>query len=164
LLDAGQKTCAQLASYYSCNLATLFMSRAKEEVFMSGVNKNQIDTLRGIMELELARLVEETQKLMNPELKENINEIDGGSADVDDEAVADAIVDVDNAIIGFHLQKARDLNSALDRVQAGTYGVCIDCNENIGFERLSAYPTAKRCIKCQSLHEKASANRPASTI
>ncbi len=119
---------------------------------MSDISKKQIDALHGIMELELARLVEETQKEMDPELKASINDIDGGAADVD------------NAIIGLHLDEINDLNSALDRIQKGTFGLCIDCGDVVSFERLSAYPTAKRCIKCQSLHEKTSANRPASTI
>ncbi len=131
---------------------------------MTNITKNQIDTLQGIMEMELARLVDETQDEMDPELKANINDIDGGAADVDDEAVADTLVDIDNAIIGLHLQNARDLNAALDRIQAGVYGICIDCSDDIGFERLSAYPTAKRCIKCQSLHEKTFASEPTSSF
>ena len=116
------------------------------------------------MEAELVRLVHETQDEMNPELKANINSIDGGAADVDDEAVAGTMVDTDNAIIGMHLQKARDLNSALDRIQTGVYGMCIDCSDDIGLERLSAYPTAKRCIKCQNLHEKTLASGSTSSF
>lgn len=131
---------------------------------MTKITKQQIDVLQKIMELELESLVDETQQEMDPQLKASINEIDGGAADVDDEAVADTIVDVDNAIIGMHLQKARDLNAALDRIQTGTYGICIDCGDDISFERLTAYPTAKRCIICQSRREKTRANRPASTI
>jgi DnaK suppressor protein len=131
---------------------------------MRSLTKKHIETLQGIMEAELARLVHETQDEMNPELKANINSIDGGAADVDDEAVADNIVDTDNAIIGMHLQKARDLNSALDRIQAGVYGMCTDCGDEIGYERLSAYPTAKRCIECQSLHEKTFASGQTSSF
>lgn len=131
---------------------------------MTKITKQQVDTLQKIMELELEGLVDETQSEMNPELKASINDIDGGAADVDDEAVADTIVDIDNAIIGLHLQQARDLNAALDRIQTGVYGVCIDCGDDISFERLSAYPTAKRCIICQSRREKTRMNRPASTL
>jgi RNA polymerase-binding transcription factor DksA len=131
---------------------------------MSSISKKQINALQGIMESELARLVKETQKEMDPELKSSINDIDGGASDIDDEAVADSIVDVDNAIIGLHLHKIKDLNLALDRIQEGSFGICIDCGDDVGFERLSAYPTAKRCIKCQILHEKKSATSTASTI
>ena len=129
---------------------------------MSNITKNQIDELQKVMEAELARLVDETRDEMNPALKTNYNDIDGDVAD--DEAVADAIVDTDNAIIGLHLQNARDLNAALDRIQTGVYGDCIDCGDEISFERLSAYPTAKRCIKCQQQHEKTYATEPKSSF
>ena len=130
---------------------------------MSNISKNQVDELQGVMEAELAQLVDETQDKMNPELKANYLDI-GGDGDTGDEAVADTIVDIDNAVIGLHLQKVTDLNAALDRIQAGVYGVCIDCGSDIGFERLSAYPTAKRCIRCQHLREKTFASKPKSNL
>lgn len=47
-----------------------------------------------------------------------------------------------------------DIDAALQRLQAGTYGQCTDCGVTIPPARLNAYPTAKRCIDCQSLVEK----------
>jgi DnaK suppressor protein len=41
----------------------------------------------------------------------------------------------------------------LIRIATGQYGVCIDCETNIPFERLNAYPTAKRCLTCQQHYE-----------
>jgi RNA polymerase-binding transcription factor DksA len=127
---------------------------------MLNITKNQIDTLKSVMEAELARLTDETQDEMNPDLKGNYAEIDGDVADTGDRAVADTIVDIDNAIIGLHLQEISDLNAALDRIQANVYGVCIDCEEEINFERISVYPTAERCINCQSLRDKTYASIP----
>jgi DnaK suppressor protein len=46
-----------------------------------------------------------------------------------------------------------DIDAALERIQAGTYGICSDCGVSIPPARLNAYPTAKRCIDCQSLSE-----------
>lgn len=46
-----------------------------------------------------------------------------------------------------------DIEAALERIQAGTYGTCCDCGVHIPAARLNAYPTAKRCIACQSLAE-----------
>jgi DnaK suppressor protein len=129
---------------------------------MSSISTKQIDSLRELMEAELAKLVIETQDEMNPALKTSFIDIDGDVAD--DERVADVIVDTDNAIIGLHLQNARDLNAALDRIQTGVYGICIDCGSEIGLERLSAYPTAERCIKCQYQHEKTFASEPKSSF
>lgn len=120
---------------------------------MANISNNQINALKKVMEAELAQLVNETRYEMNPESKPSYVDV-GGDGNAADEAVADTIVDTDNAVIGLHLQKANDLNAALDRIQSGAYGICLDCNDSIGFERLSAYPTAKRCISCQQLHEK----------
>jgi len=47
----------------------------------------------------------------------------------------------------------RDIKAARERLSAGTYGICTDCGEPITYERLLAYPTAKRCIHCQRLRE-----------
>ncbi len=46
-----------------------------------------------------------------------------------------------------------DIEAALERIEAGTYGQCTDCGVIIPPARLSAYPTAKRCIDCQTLAE-----------
>jgi DnaK suppressor protein len=46
-----------------------------------------------------------------------------------------------------------DIEAALGRMDAGTYGQCTDCGVTIPPARLSAYPTAKRCINCQTAAE-----------
>ncbi len=46
-----------------------------------------------------------------------------------------------------------DIETALDRLDAGTYGQCPDCGETIPPPRLNAYPSAKRCIGCQTVAE-----------
>jgi DnaK suppressor protein len=46
-----------------------------------------------------------------------------------------------------------DIEAALERMDAGTYGQCTDCGVTIPAARLSAYPTAKRCIGCQTQKE-----------
>jgi DnaK suppressor protein len=43
----------------------------------------------------------------------------------------------------------RDTRAAIRRVDAGTFGVCVDCEEDILPKRLVAVPWAARCIACQ---------------
>jgi len=43
-----------------------------------------------------------------------------------------------------------DIEAAMERMGAGTYGQCTDCGVSIPPARLNAYPTAKRCIDCQT--------------
>jgi DnaK suppressor protein len=41
-----------------------------------------------------------------------------------------------------------DVERALEKLEDGTYGICDDCGEAIGEERLEAIPWATLCINC----------------
>lgn len=43
----------------------------------------------------------------------------------------------------------RRLRSAIERVDDGSYGVCMECDEDISSKRLAAIPWAELCIHCQ---------------
>lgn len=43
---------------------------------------------------------------------------------------------------------------ALRRVQAGTYGTCLNCGEGIGKARLQAFPRATHCVTCKQREER----------
>lgn len=49
----------------------------------------------------------------------------------------------------------RDIEAALQRIDDGHYGQCIDCGTGITLARLQAQPAALRCIRCQEALEKA---------
>src|SRR5713101_400764 len=41
------------------------------------------------------------------------------------------------------------IEEALDRIEAGDYGICLGCDEPIPAKRLQALPWAKYCVTCQ---------------
>jgi DnaK suppressor protein len=43
----------------------------------------------------------------------------------------------------------RRLRSAIDRIQDGSHGICLECEEEISPKRLKAIPWAELCIDCQ---------------
>ena len=43
----------------------------------------------------------------------------------------------------------RDVRAALGRIADGSFGSCLDCDEEIGQRRLAAIPWAPRCVICQ---------------
>lgn len=55
----------------------------------------------------------------------------------------------------FFLKK---VNKSLDAIARGTYGLCEDCDAEIGFERLNARLTAELCIGCKEEAEHAENN------
>jgi RNA polymerase-binding transcription factor DksA len=85
---------------------------------------------------------------------ESFGELAGPVTDLGDEALADLIVDLDNAELTRDLGELRALDAALDRFASGAYGRCADCGEDIPFARLQAEPAALRCVDCQRVHER----------
>jgi DnaK suppressor protein len=55
-------------------------------------------------------------------------------------------------------QNAQDLldqgERALERIHAGTYGVCESCGKPIGKARLLAFPRATLCVECKQREER----------
>ena len=47
-------------------------------------------------------------------------------------------------------ERAKRLSAALDRLNEGAYGVCVECAEPIAPARLEAVPEAENCIRCQA--------------
>jgi len=48
----------------------------------------------------------------------------------------------------------REINAALEKIEAGTYGQCAWCEGEIKPERLRALPSATLCIDCATAREK----------
>ncbi len=46
------------------------------------------------------------------------------------------------------------VNDALERIEDGEYGLCLNCEEDINPKRLNAVPWAKYCLTCQELNER----------
>jgi DnaK suppressor protein len=101
-----------------------------------------------------AELLSEIREHRTQSEEHPYSEIAGDGSDSGDEAVADALVDVENALVGNRIIELRDIEAAIKRMDDGSYGNCVDCDGSISVERLETYPTAKRCVICQSRREK----------
>ncbi|NOX62425.1 MAG: TraR/DksA family transcriptional regulator [Chloroflexi bacterium] len=56
-------------------------------------------------------------------------------------------------------QRLRQLRQALERLEAGVYGVCEGCGTAINPERLLARLDARLCVSCQRLQERSPLGR-----
>ena len=57
--------------------------------------------------------------------------------------------DLELALDEHESAELRAVEAALQRIELGSYGQCIDCGVDIPAPRLHAAPTAARCIDCQ---------------
>jgi RNA polymerase-binding protein DksA len=48
----------------------------------------------------------------------------------------------------------REIDAALERIDAGTYGTCMSCGKPIPEERLDAVPYAVLCVSCKRDEER----------
>jgi RNA polymerase-binding transcription factor DksA len=85
-------------------------------------------------------------------------------AETDDWGVGDEMAARDIAEARHLLAELADVEGALGRVAAGSYGECLDCGDAIAAARLNAYPAATRCIGCQGALEKREAGPPLTAV
>ena len=90
--------------------------------------------------------------------------IDRAPADLGDQSVGDMLADLNLAIIDRHIHEIRDIEEAKTHVTDGTFGICVDCGQEIGFDRLLVNPTARRCVVCQEHREKTYAHEGTPTL
>lgn len=74
--------------------------------------------------------------------------------DTKDHAIAQSLIETGNAEVRRDAEEIRDIDAALGRLRAGSYGKCVACGTVIPEARLNAYPAAERCLPCQTEHEK----------
>ncbi|MGF1475833.1 MAG: TraR/DksA family transcriptional regulator [Geminicoccaceae bacterium] len=70
----------------------------------------------------------------NPDAEERVTEREGD----------EVMEDLGNA----GLAEIKMIRAALERIEDGSYGVCVNCGEPISAERLNAVPHAARCRNC----------------
>lgn len=56
--------------------------------------------------------------------------------------------------------RLEEIDTALSKIDGGTYGTCADCKNAIPPKRLQALPFATLCVSCQSVHDKRARMRP----
>lgn len=126
---------------------------------------------RGPMELTTEQLAEfdavlrRRQQELNADVTDrlertsDVQTLSGTVGDPGDESVAYMMTDLNLAEATRDVNELRAVEASLARIAAGDYGVCSDCGNEIAYDRLKAYPTAVRCVTCQSQHEKVYASQ-----
>jgi RNA polymerase-binding transcription factor len=133
-----------------------------ESIAMPDLTKTQIGRLTAALDQRYRLLKEEVQTELERSGESNYIDLAGGVHDTADESMADLLSDLSAESVHRQINEMRDIEAAQRRIRENEYGECVECGTEIGFERLLAYPTATRCIACQTHKEKmfAGSGRP----
>lgn len=107
------------------------------------------------LEADLARLQADVDELSRSH-RDSLSEASGENAYRDhmaDQGSATFERELDLTFEENERDALEHVKAALDRVEAGTYGVCTRCGAEIPAGRLEAMPTATMCIKCKEAEE-----------
>ncbi len=126
------------------------------------MNAKELDQFRKML-LELKRkLTENIGNLQNDALKgagETVDEMSDVPAEHMAERGSDNFArDLMIKILQDSDAELCDINVALEKIEAGTYGLCETCSKKIIRKRLKALPFARLCIECKQAEERLNAS------
>ncbi len=111
------------------------------------VKKRNIDAIKKELIERRNEIEEQLQHLSEEKVS------DDQVKDPGDQALSTTMETLRNSLQDTELLEYNRIVQALEKLEAGTYGICIDCGEDISEKRLTFYPNAARCIACQESFE-----------
>ena len=111
------------------------------------MNKNEVESFRNLLTQRIMELRSEAGQTV-----EDMDE-DENFPDPTDRA---ALESNRNSVLRIRDRERKlivKMQEALQRLEAGDFGVCEECGEAIGVERLKARPVTTLCIECKSNQE-----------
>jgi len=113
------------------------------------MNKKQQEYFRKKLLAWREELITESQETINNLKEENWHE-----PDLSDRASLETEAGVELRTRNRYLKLIGKIDSALRRIEDGSYGYCEETGEPIGLKRLEARPIATMTIEAQERHEK----------
>ena len=118
---------------------------------MNALDEGQLAQLRAALEAQLAALSRTDEPVADGGHDLPVSEVETSPAD---KATVRLLNDLALEAAGHHAARMRLLRHALAKFEDGSYGLCEECGNDIGFSRLQARPEARLCIGCQTRLEK----------
>ncbi len=73
--------------------------------------------------------------------------------DQGDQAVTSTLEHLNISLQNTEKQEYDRIVQALAKLDSGSYGICVDCKQEISERRLKSYPNSARCLVCQEAFE-----------
>lgn len=113
------------------------------------MNQNQLEYFRQKLLAWRSELLTESQETI-----QNLKEENWQEPDLSDRASLETEAGVELRTRNRYLKLIGKIDSALKRIEDGTYGYCEETGEPIAIKRLEARPIATMTIEAQERHEK----------
>jgi len=111
------------------------------------VRKNEFEHIKA----ELTQRKQELEQKLIELSRERIT--DDQVQDPGDQALSSTMESLRTSLQTAETEEYQRIVRALEKIEDGTYGICIDCGQPISEKRLKSYPDAARCLVCQELFE-----------
>lgn len=79
--------------------------------------------------------------------------MDQGVPDVGDSGLTDNLGEFLHLLSDSKREEILKIDDAIERLNAGTYGLCQECGEAIAIERLEVAPYTRFCVTCKKRRE-----------
>ncbi len=112
---------------------------------------------------KLIELRERILENMRKEIADYRQRASSTSADPVDQAADAYDDDVTFEIAANHDEELEQIDSALEKIEKGTYGLCEMCSVTISPSRLKILPFATRCVNCRENYEKTKIKKEVTT-
>lgn len=113
------------------------------------MDKEKIEEFRLILQSQLDSLLREAEKTVTEMTDEKTN-----FPDPTDRASLESDRNFELRIRDRERKLIMKIREALERIEAGEFGVCENCEEEIGEARLKARPVTTLCIECKTEQER----------
>ena len=112
------------------------------------LSKSTEKSLTPVQQKELIQILEDTRKELQDKLKKRRGGATAEQAPGDEAELAseDAEISLETRLMDRDAKLLREVERALDKVQAGTYGLCEGTDEPIGYARLKLRPWTRYSV------------------
>lgn len=113
-------------------------------------NKRELEKYRRVLEQKKVELSDELAKARSAEVETT----EESTQDIADKAVSSYTREFLYSLTDGERTVLLQIDEALNRVDDGAYGFCLNCSAAISEKRLAAVPWTPHCVDCQELAEK----------
>lgn len=104
-----------------------------------------------VIKHKLIKRKEELEQALSQLYKEKVT--DDQVQDTGDQALSSTLEEIKISLHNNERDEYYMILKALEMVDTGTYGICIECGNHISEKRLILFPNATRCLVCQEAIE-----------